>query len=85
MTKTINIDTVPNSIRSVIALTENGDEVVLEENGKPIAKVVPIAESGKEPAKKRVMGLGTGKGYFMSDDFDDELPDEFWGFDKDEL
>ena len=72
MTKTISIDDF--SIQTLIAHARNGDEILLEENGEPIAKVLPI-EKPEEP-KQRVFGLG--KGYWMSDDFDDELPDEFW-------
>jgi antitoxin (DNA-binding transcriptional repressor) of toxin-antitoxin stability system len=63
----------------LLALTRNGDEVIIEENGEPLARLVPIEKS--EP-KQRVLGLGRGEGYFMSEYFDDELPDEFWGFDK---
>jgi antitoxin (DNA-binding transcriptional repressor) of toxin-antitoxin stability system len=77
MTKTVSVNDV--SIQAVIALTRNGDEVVIEENGEPLAKVTPI-EKPKEQ-KQRVFGLGSGKTW-TSDDFDDELPDEFWGFDK---
>jgi hypothetical protein len=40
---------------------------------------VPI-EKPKEQ-KKRIAGLGKGA-VWMSDDFDDELPNEFWGFSK---
>ena len=32
--------------------------------------------------KQRIAGLRRGEVIYMSDDFDDELPDEFWGFDK---
>ncbi len=78
MTKTISLNE-DISIQTIIALTKNGDEVLIEENGEPIAKLTPF-EKPKE-IKKRTAGLG--KGYWMSDDFDDELPDEFWGFDKD--
>lgn len=78
MTKIINLNE-DISIQTVVALTKNGDEVVLEENGKPIAKITPIKEI--EQSQPRVFGLGKGKTW-MSDDFDDELPDEFWGFDK---
>lgn len=76
MTKTISVNDV--SIQTVIALTRNGDEVVLEENGEPLVKIIPIEKSEPRP---RVFGLGKGKTW-MSEDFDDELPDEFWGFDK---
>lgn len=78
MTQTLNVNEI--SIQTVIKLAKNGDEIVLEENGKPIAKITPIAEIEK-PKKKRTAGLGKGT-MWMSDDFDDELPDEFWNFDK---
>lgn len=82
MTKTIDITTLNNSIQAVIALTEGGDEIVLEKNGAPVVKITPYSGSPTNPHSKRILGLGTGKGYFMSEDFDDELPDEFWGFEK---
>ena len=80
MTQTLSVNEI--SIQTVIRLAKNGDEIVLEENGKPIAKITPIEKTEQVEPQQRVLGLGTGKGYFMSDDFDDELPDEFWGFDK---
>ena len=80
MTKTISVNEV--SPQSVIDWARNGDEIVLEENGTPIAKITPVMNGEAAPAQQRVLGLGAGKGYFMSDDFDDELPDDFWGFDK---
>jgi len=83
MTKTVDISELKNSIQAVIALTKGGDEVVLEENGEPVVKVIPLLETAEPVVARRVLGLGTGKGYFMSDNFNDELPDEFWGFDKD--
>jgi antitoxin (DNA-binding transcriptional repressor) of toxin-antitoxin stability system len=77
LTKILSINEV--SIQTVIALTRNGDEVVLEENGEPLVKVTPVEKPKK--IKQRIAGLGKGT-IWMSDDFDDELPDEFWGFDK---
>ena len=79
MTQTLSVNEI--SIQTVIKLAKNGDEIVLEEDGKPIAKITPIEAESPQP-EKRILGLGRGEGYFMSDDFDDELPDEFWGFDK---
>ncbi len=78
MTKILNISE-NISIQTVIALTKNGDEVVIEENGEPLVKVTPIERTNEQ--KTRVAGLGKGTTW-MSNDFDDELPDEFWGFDK---
>ncbi len=85
MTKTISVSDKPISLQSVIALTAGGDEVVLEQNGSPVAKVVSIRNPQmiKNGPNERQLGLGTGEGFIMRDDFNDELPDEFWGFDKD--
>ncbi|MCW5960731.1 MAG: hypothetical protein KIS76_11260 [Pyrinomonadaceae bacterium] len=78
MTKTVNLSE-NISIKTIIALTKNGDEIVLEENGEPIAKILPIEKPREQ--KERIAGLGKDT-MWMSDDFDDELPDEFWGFNK---
>lgn len=56
--------------------THEGQEVVIsfvEANNEPLAKV--------SKQKPRIAGLGKGTTW-TSEDFDDELPDEFWGFDK---
>ena len=42
MTKTISIGEINNSVRMLLALTKNGDEIVLEESGKPLAKIIPF-------------------------------------------
>ena len=72
MTKTVSIK--ETSIQIIIALTRNGDEFVIEENGEPLAKVLPIE---KFESKQRILGLREGQ-VWISDDFDDELPDSFW-------
>jgi prevent-host-death family protein len=83
MTKTVSISEAQTQLPGLLALArDNGDEIIIEENGEPLAKITPIAEAEQTAPKQRILGLGKGKGYFMSDDFDDELPDEFWGFDK---
>lgn len=42
MIQTLSVNEI--SIQMVIKLAKNGDEIVLEENGKPIAKIMPIGE-----------------------------------------
>ena len=81
MTKILDIGEIV-SIQSVVAFAKKGNEIVIEENGEPVAKITPIADGKQTKQKQRILGLGKGEGYFMSEDFDDELPDEFWGFDK---
>lgn len=74
MTRTVDINELKNSIQAVIALTKDGDEIVLEENGEAVVKITPIANLEN---KQRIAGLRQGE-YWMSDDFGDELPDSFW-------
>ena len=82
MTRTISISEIQNSAQAIIDLTRDGDEIVIEENGEPVVKVTPIEPIEKtENLQPRIAGLGAGKSW-MSEDFNDELPDEFWGWDK---
>lgn len=82
MTKTLSINDVQSALPGLLANAREGDEIFIEMDGVKIGKVSPL-EKLQHP-KPRVLGRGRGEGYYMSDDFDDELPDEFWGFD-DEL
>jgi|JI10StandDraft_1071094.scaffolds.fasta_scaffold4414416_1 antitoxin (DNA-binding transcriptional repressor) of toxin-antitoxin stability system len=81
MTKTLSINEVQSLLPGLLALAKEGDEIIIEENGHELAKVIPSSNQGK--VKPRKFGRGRPEGYFMSDDFNAELPDEFWGFDKD--
>lgn len=74
MTETLNINEISTEI--IIKSVKSGGEIVLEENGKPIAKITPINEVEESQPKQRVLGLGKGEGYFMSDDFDNDLAEE---------
>ena len=78
MTKTLSINDVPTRLVGILARAKVGDEIIIEDNGEPLATVSPIE---KKRNGKRIAGLGRGT-MWMSDDFNDELPDEFWGFDK---
>ena len=51
----------------------DGNEVVITEHGKPVARLVPVPQS----KTKRVAGLNRGT-IWTSEDFDEPLPDEFW-------
>ena len=79
MTKTLSINDVQSQLPGLLARAKDGDEIIIEENGEPLAKISPLQKISKRT--KRTAGLGKGT-IWISDDFDDELPDEFWGFDK---
>ena len=74
MTKTVDIDDTQEKWADLIALAQNGTEVILANGITPLARIVPV-----EPVTtKRIMGLHEGQTW-MSDDFDAPLPEEFWG------
>jgi len=70
-TKTIDINQTP-WLSELLAQIASGDEIVFEENGQPVARLVPVGR-----ATPRIAGLREGQGW-VSDDFDTPLPDEFW-------
>ena len=55
------------------------------EERQELRQYLDQVEAQPKPVKKqRILGMHAHLGNFwMSDDFDDELPDEFWGFDRD--
>lgn len=68
-------------------LKENLAEIIKELPAETLAEVIDFAEflrekKRRQPAetmseKERIAGLNQGE-IWMSDDFNDELPDEFW-------
>jgi len=74
MTKTVSLSEAQTQLQGLLALARNGDEVIIEENGEPAARLIPIE---KKELKERVLGLREGQ-VWTSDDFDEQLPDSFW-------
>jgi antitoxin (DNA-binding transcriptional repressor) of toxin-antitoxin stability system len=82
MTTIINIETSKYQLSDLLALVRGGNEVIVQEGDTP---VLHIAEPALPPPKKPfIFGLSQGKyqqsatKFWMSDDFDDELPMSFW-------
>jgi prevent-host-death family protein len=74
MTKIVSLNEAQTQLQGLLALARSsGDEVTIEENGEPSARIVPIQ---KNEFKERVLGLREGQ-IWTSDDFDEDLPDEF--------
>ena len=72
-TKTIDILKSQPQLIELLQLTAAGDEVIIVEGSKPLARLVHIG-SGQ---MKRVAGLNRGA-ISTSEDFDEPLPDGFW-------
>ena len=58
--------------------------MVLTDQGKPVARLMPMEEARPDAAKPRVAGLHRGS-MVISDDFDDYLGDKFWFGDSNDL
>ena len=72
MTKTVDIESTEEKWADLIALAREGTEVILANEGEPLAHIVPI----KVAQKKRIMELHLGQAW-MSDDFDAPMTEEF--------
>lgn len=73
-TKLIDVKKENMPLQKLLELVASGLDVVLTEGKSPVARVVAVSPKVKT---ERVLGLHTGK-MWISPDFDDPLPDEFW-------
>lgn len=67
--KVIDVREAQARLHELLSQVMQGIELVLTQENKPIARVVPISS--------RVAGLHMGA-IWTSADFDESLPDEFW-------
>lgn len=74
MTQTVSVDEAKNKLPDLLADALAGDEVIITDDGTPVARLVPVVA---RPKQKRVAGLNRGL-ISTSDDFDEPLADEFW-------
>jgi prevent-host-death family protein len=73
---TFNMHEAKTNLSKLVELANKGEEVILAKNGKPMVRLTPLARKEGYPP----MGDWQGK-VWMSDDFNDPLPDEYTGFD----
>ena len=73
--KTIDLEATQLTLEEVLAELDRNSEILLTRGDAPVAT---LASAPSTPViKKMVLGLHEGQGW-MSDDFTDPLPDEFW-------
>lgn len=71
--QTVNLNKVEKQLADLLAMVKQRGEIVIAQNGEPIARLASV-----EPKKKkRIAGLNHGS-VWTSEDFDEPLPDEFW-------
>ncbi|MCI0491016.1 MAG: type II toxin-antitoxin system Phd/YefM family antitoxin [Blastocatellia bacterium] len=73
MTKTVDVLEAQKNLSELLSLAAAGTEIILTEDNKPLARLVPI-EARNAP---RIAGLHAGA-IQTSDDFDNPLPEGFW-------
>lgn len=73
-TRIVNIHDAKTHLSELLAQALAGDEVIIAKANKPLIRLVPL----EAPKKKRVFGQHKGEVLYISDDFDEPLPDEFW-------
>lgn len=74
MTATISIDEAQDRLPDLVAQAHAGNEVVITDQGKPVARLIPVVVRSR---KKRIAGLNRGS-ISVREDFDEPLPDDFW-------
>ena len=67
--KTVNIHEAKTHLSRLLSRVAAGEEIVILKAGKPVARLVPIAEA----PRKRRLGMDAGR-VFIADDFDAPLP-----------
>jgi antitoxin (DNA-binding transcriptional repressor) of toxin-antitoxin stability system len=70
---TMNVVDIQTQLPKLLEFVSEGNEVVIADGNKPIAKIVPFLQT----SKKRTAGLNKGM-IRTSEDFDDPLPENFW-------
>ncbi len=65
--ETINIHAAKTNLSKLIERVEQGEEIVISRNGKPVAQVVPYADNDVKITKPRQFGQWTGKVWYAPD------------------
>lgn len=71
MPKFIDIKEAENHLGNLIDASNSGERYFIQKGNKIVAKLIVFKEG------ERIPGLSEGE-VWVSDDFDDPLPDEFW-------
>lgn len=76
MTTTIDLKDAQQQLAELLELAKAGNEIIIAEDSTPVARLTALAPTSS-PLHPRVAGLHQGVAW-VSEDFDQPLPDEFW-------
>jgi len=71
MTTTVNVHQAKTHFSKLLERVRRGEEIIVAKAGKPVAKLVPLAQG----VVRRAPGSARGK-IAIAEDFDAPLPDE---------
>lgn len=77
MGKMIPLHEAESDLRSLVNQAEQGTEIIISDNGKPVARLVPVASTKAD----RVPGVAKGE-FALTEAFFEPLPDDelaAWG------
>jgi len=69
--KIVNVHEAKTHLSKLLKQVEGGEEVVIANAGRPIARMIPFVDAGE----KRKLGFARGT-FVLPEDFNDPLPDE---------
>ncbi len=76
--KTVTIEEAQTHLPELIALVEQGTEVIIAKGKEPLAKLAPLDQPPEDGTKvSRLFGEYKGQ-IWVRDDFEAPLPDKFW-------
>ena len=67
----VNIHDAKTNLSKLIAAVENGGEVIIARNGKPVVKLVRVASTAPK-SRKQMLGSGVGKVWMAEDAFSEK-------------
>ena len=72
-TKTIDVHEAQIRLPELVSSVATGAEIILTQDNTPVARLVPLTVA----AVNRIAGLHSGS-IWISPDFNEPLPDDFW-------
>jgi prevent-host-death family protein len=73
MAQIIDIHDPAANLPELVERVGNGEEIVIERDGKPVAVLTPAPENAPKKQGRSLLGLFEGQ-FKMTDDFDDPVP-----------
>lgn len=74
--KQLTLGEAQHQLAALLEAAARGESV--EITGDGVTYEIRVSALKSQPTQKRTAGLGKGSLVYMSEDFDDELPESFW-------